>query len=157
MVVAGAENDAMQRTQKKLVLAQAFAQVEGAFLPRCYAPEALEDPFVLPPLHRLGWRCAQAFQALECGDITQYVHLLRKSLEVCPGMKGMINFLLSNTPQLQEPSEELQMLAEQIRMALARFAPNDPAVSMLKSSEAYRKVAHLIEGVSAVAWGGQLQ
>lgn len=157
MVVAGAENDAVQRTQQKLALAQAFAQVEGAFLPRCYTADALEDPFVLPPLHRLGWRCAQAFEALECGDAAQYVHLLRKSLEVCPGMKGMINFLLSNTPQLQEPSQEMQMLAEQLRMALARFDPSDPAVALLKQSEAYRKVAHIIEGTPAVVWGGQPQ
>ena len=157
MVVAGAENDAVQRMQQKLDLAWAFARVEGAFLPRCYTAEILEDPFVLPPLHRLGWRCAQAFRALERGDAARYVHLLRKGLEVCPGMKGMINFLLSNTPQLQEPSQELQMLAEQLRMALARFAPNDPAVALLKQSEAYRKVAHIIEGTPAVAWGGQLQ
>ena len=157
MVVAGAENATVQRTQQKLDLAWAFARVEGTFLPRCYTTEMLEDPFVLPPMHRLGWRCAQAFEALECGDAAQYVHLLRKSLEVCPGMKGMINFLLSNTPQLQEPSQELQMLAEQLRMALARFDPSDPAVALLKQSEAYRKVAHIIEGTPAVVWGGQPQ
>lgn len=157
MVVRGAEEEAMERTKQKLDLAWAFASIEGAFLPRCYAMEVLEDPFLLPPLYRLGWRCTQAFESLECGNVTQYVHHLRKALEVCPGMKGMINFLLSNTPQLQEPNQELQMLAEQIRMALARFSPNDPAVAMLKSSEAYRKVAYLIEGAPALAWGGQLQ
>lgn len=157
MIVAGAENNAAQRTQQKLDLVWAFAQVEGAFLPRCYTEDALEDLYILPPMHRLGWRCAQAFQALGRGDSAQYIHFLRKGLDVCPGMKGMIEFLLSNTPQLQEPSQELQMLAEQIRMALARFAPNDPAVAVLKSSEAYQKVAHLIEGIPAAGWGGQLQ
>lgn len=157
MVIDGVENNAVQRTQQKLDLVWAFAQVEGVFLPRCYTKDALEDPYILPPMHRLGWRCAQAFQALGRGDSAQYVHFLRKGLDVCPGMKGMIEFLLSNTPQLQEPSQELQMLAEQIRMALARFAPNDPAVAVLKSSEAYQKVAHLIEGTLAVVWGGQLQ
>lgn len=154
MVVTGAENDAAQRMRQKQDLAWAFARVEGAFLPRCYTAEVLEDPFVLPPMHRLGWRCAQAFQALERGDTTQYVHMLRIALAAFPGMKGMINFLLSNTPQLQEPSEELQMLAEQLRMALARFSPNDPAVALLKQSEAYQKVAYLIEGTAAPAWGG---
>lgn len=157
MVIAGAENEATGRTRQKLDLARAFAQVEGAFLPRCYTPEALDEPMILPPLHRLGWWCAQAFQALDRGDAAQYVHLLRNALAACPGMKGMIDFLISNMPQLPGPSQELVMLAEQIRMALARFSPNDPAVAALKRSEAYQKVSHLIEGTPAVAWGNQVQ
>lgn len=146
MVIEGQKDTSARKDQEKLDLARAFAQVEGEFLPRCYTAEALDTPFLLPPLHRLGWCCAQAFQALDRGDDTQYIHLLRKGLESCPGMKGMISFLISAVPQPQEPSEELQMLAEQIRMMLARFSPDDPAIAALKSSEAYQKVAHLIEG-----------
>ncbi len=72
-------------------------------------------------------------------------------------MKGMIEFLISNIPQFEEPSQEWMMLAEQIRLVLARFSPNDPQIVALKSSEAYQKVTHLIVGAPAVAWGSPLQ
>ncbi len=72
-------------------------------------------------------------------------------------MKGMIELLISNIPQFGEPSQELIMLAEQIRLVLARFSPNDPQIVALKSSEAYQKVAHLIVRTPIVAWGSPVQ
>ena len=49
------------------------------------------------------------------------------------------------------------MLAEQIRMVLARFSPNDPQIVALKSSEAYQKVAHLIVRPPIVAWSSPVR
>lgn len=145
-----------------LALARSFAQVEKAFLPLCYASEALTESrlFLLPPLHRFGWYCAQAFGALDAEDGTGCVSLLRKGLAACEAAKDMVKFLLLHTQELQikpEPSEELRALAEQVRTVLSKFSPDDPEVAVLKQSEAYQKVAYLIEGIPAVAWGGLTQ
>lgn len=142
-----------------LMLAKAFVELERQFLPVCYAPEALnrENLFLLPPLHRFGWYCAQAFDALDAGDAAGYVRLLREGLAMCQGVKDMVEFLIDHTPELKTPSEELKALAEQIRAVLANFAPDDPTVASLKQSEAYQKVAYLIEGVEPPVVGGQLQ
>lgn len=142
-----------------LVIARMFARVERKYLPLCYAPGALEDPrlFLLPPMHRFGFYCAQAFDALDAGDAAGYVRLLREGLEVCEGVKDMVEFLLNGTPELKDPSDELKTMAEQIRAVLANFAPDDPAVAMLKQSEAYQKVAYLIEGLDVPVSGGLMQ
>ena len=139
-----------------------FARTEKAFLPFCYSPRVLreENLSVLPPMHRFGWYCVQAFEALDSGDAAGYVRLLRSGLSVCKNVKDMVEFLVEHTPELQtqpEPSAELQALAEQIRTVLANFAPDDPAVTALKQSEAYRKVAYLIEGADVPVEGGLLQ
>lgn len=140
-------------------LARQFARVEKKFLPAYYAAGILTEenlPF-LPALHRFGFYCAQAFDALDAGDGAGYVRLLREGLSICEGMKDMVEFLLEHTPQLQtppEPSEELKTLADQIRAVLANFSPDDPAVAALKGSEAYQKVAYLIEGMEVPVVGG---
>ena len=145
-------------TETGLGLAQAFAQVERGFLPLCYAPGALEEAylFLLPPMHRFGWYCARAYAALDGGDTAGYVRLLRAGLSRCESMTPMVEFLLKRTPELQAPtpSPELLALAEQIRTVLANFAPDDPAVVALKQSEAYQKVAWIIEGASVPVAGG---
>ena len=143
-------------------VAYQFAAVEKAFLPACYTQQALcrERLFLLPPMHRFGFYCAQAFDALDAGDASGYVRLLREGLTVSEGMKDMVEFLLEYTPELQEkpePSAELKALADQVRAVLASFSPDDPAVVALKQSEAYQKVAYLIEGVEAPVIGGLKQ
>lgn len=148
--------------EQGLSVGRAFAKAERKFLPLCYAPDALSDEnsFLLPPVHRFGWYCAQAFETLDAGDAAGCVHLLRAGLAACEEMKSMVKFLLGNMMELQvkpEPSAELQTLADQIRAVLANFAPDDPAVTALKQSEAYQKVAHLIEGVEVPVVGGLAQ
>lgn len=145
-----------------LTLARIFAQMDKVFLPLCYSREALTEKrlFLLPPMHRFGFYCSQAFDALDAGDRAGYVRLLREGLAVSEGMKPMVEFLLEHTPELQtppEPSAELKALADQIRAVLANFSPDDPAVVALKQSEAYQKVAYLIEGMEAPVIGGLKQ
>lgn len=130
-----------------MAVAGAFAKVEGAFLRRCYTPEALDDSSVLPPMHRLGWYCARAFEGLERGSTADYVHFLRGGLNAYPAMKPMVKYLIDHTPQLRKADEELKALADRLRSLLASYAPDDPAVEALKQSEAYRKVADLVEGI----------
>lgn len=144
-----------------ILLVRTFAQVEKSYLPVCYTAEILQEEnlLLLPPFHRFGWYCAQAFDALDNGDATSYVRLLREGLNTYEGAKEMVEFLIDHTPEVQAPppSAELLSLAEQIRTVLANFSPEDPAVAALKQSEAYQKVAYLIEGAPAAAWGGLMQ
>lgn len=147
--------------KRNLAVARAFARVEKAYLPVCYAPEMLkrEALFMLPPLHRFGWYCAQAFQTLDRGDQVGYVRLLREGLSICEDAKDIVEFLIDHIPetQPQAPSVEMAALADQVRSVLAQYSPDDPAVAALKQSEAYQKVAHLIEGLEPPVAGGQLQ
>ncbi len=133
-----------------LYLARAFAKVERAFLVGCYTSEVLkeENLVVLPAMHRFGWYCANAFDALEIGDSVEYIRLLRKGLVSCESRKDMVEFLINHTPELQAPppSAELLELAEKVRALLAQYDPADPAVAALKASPAYQKVSYLIEG-----------
>lgn len=147
-----------QDEEQGMALARAFAKLEEAFLPMCYSAGVLveERLFVLPPMHRFGWYCAQAFGALERGGAAEYVRLLRAGLDTCKDMKPMVEFLADHTAEVQRllTPPELKALADQVRVILARFSPDDPAVAALKQSEAYQKVAHLIEGAAAPVWGG---
>lgn len=136
---------------KAMELARCFARLEKVFLPRFYAEEVLreENLSALPPMHRFGWYCARAFDALDSGDAMSYVKLLREGLAANKGMKPLVEFLTEHTPELQAPSpvvsDELSALAEQIRTILANYSPDDPALAQLKASPAYQKVAWMIE------------
>lgn len=136
--------------QEGMELARIFARVEKDFVTGCYAPEMLREGnlCILPPMHRAGWYCARAFDDLEAGDATGFVRLLRAGLASCESMKDMVEFLAERTPELQTqlPSAELLVMAEKIRMLLASYPENDPAVAAIKQSPAYQRVAYLIEG-----------
>ena len=142
-------------------LARIFAKIEGIFIGRYYKADMLSDEaiYVLPPMHRFGWHCSQAFELLDGGDTQGYVRQLRAGLDLYGDVAEMVEFLLDYTPELQapQPSAELLALAEQIRTVLAGFGPNDPAVAALKQSEAYQKVAYLIEGLEPPVVGGLMQ
>ena len=136
-----------------LSLARSFAQTEKAFLPFCYSPQVLREETlsVLPPMHRFGWYCIQAFDALDRGDAAGCVRLLRSGLDVCNSVKDMVEFLLDRVEEMGRASRiaeappELIELARQVKLMLSRYAPNDPAVAELKNSPAYQQVAWLIE------------
>lgn len=156
MVLAAVRNFNWKDIAQGQKLAQSFVKMENVFLPRCYMPEVLCEEYILllPPIHRFGWYCGRALQALEAGDASSYARLLREGLKVCPEMKPMAEFLAEYTPQLQIPSKELTELADKVRGMLANFAPDDPAVAVLKQSPVYQKVAYLIEGIAAPVVGG---
>lgn len=146
-----------QDAAQGMVLARHFAAVERAFLSACYVPALLQEDGlrILPPMHRFGWHCALAFDALDSGDAVGYVRLLRAGLASCEGMRAMVEFLTKNTPALQpaQPSEELRLLADRVRAMLAAYPADDPAVAALKASPVYQKVAPLIETGEAPAAG----
>lgn len=154
LALAAIQFDCWSETDRGMDLCRAFVKIEGETLPRYYGEEALREENVpsLPPMHRFGWYCVRAFAALDAGGYQDYLRLLRAGLTACPSMKGIVEFLASNTPKLQEkmdPSPELRALADQVRTLLASFTPGDPALDTIRSSEAYQKVAYLIEGADA--------
>lgn len=153
--------DKNSNTALGIALARAFARMERVFLPLFYSEEALreENHFMLPLLHRFGWYAVQAFDALDNDNQAKCIHCLKKALSVCPDMQAMVSFLLEYTPELTAvhsppPSEELKALAGQIRSVLSMYAPDDPAVMLLKQSDAYQQVAYLIEGTAVPVKGG---
>ena len=144
--------------QQGMALCRAFAKIEGAFLPMYYAVDLLcdENIHLLPPMHRFGWYCGKAFWALDAGDSATYVRLLRQGLESCTEAKLIVEFLLKQLEESQkiQATPELLALAEQVRILLAAYPADDPAVEALKQSAAYQKVAHLIEGPELGIHGG---
>lgn len=138
--------------EKGLELARCFVRLEKAFLPRFYAGEVLEEANVsaLPPMHRFGWYCIRALDALDAGDPAGYARFLREGLAVNRGMKPLVEFLTEHTPEIQvlpqeDATAELSALAEQVRAILAGLDPDDPAVAQLKESPVYRQVAWMLE------------
>lgn len=85
---------------------------------------------------------------LEQGDELGYVRALRSVLEAAPAMRELVDFLLIHKPKTQA-QRQLEDLAAQVRAVLAHYSPDDPAVAALKNSEAYRKVARLLEQTPA--------
>lgn len=154
LTLAAIQSDCWSKVEQSMDLCRAFAKIESTTLPRYYGDEALKEENIstLPPAHRFGWYCARAFEALDAGNRKEYMHLLRLGLTSYPTMKGMVEFLAANTPEIKKtvnPSSELLSLAEQVRTLLSSFAPGDPALEAIRSSEAYQKVAYLIEGTDA--------
>ena len=126
-----------------------FVQVESALLPLLYAPQMLseENAALLPPMHRWGLYCAFALEALDSGKPQEYLALLRKGLNACPGQKDMVQFLLDRFMEDARPqtSPELLALAEKVRTILSAYDPDDPAVAAIRQSPAYQQVAWIIE------------
>ena len=155
------KNAGVENTERGLQAVRVFAHVERAFLHACYAESALTEArlFLLPPMHRFGWHVVQAFDALAAGDRMGYVRCLRNSLTANGDMGSLVEFLTENTPELQpsRPSAELQLLADQVRSLLMLYPEGDPMLEALKASEAYQRVAHLIEGTAPARWGSLAQ
>lgn len=147
------DKDAEEHVERGLSLARAFAQVERAFISRYYMPETLseENIYVLPPIHRFGWYCAQAFDWLNQGDFSCCVRSLRDGLDIYKDIAKMVEFLLDRVAEMEKLSRiaaappELIELAKQVKAMLSRLEPNDPAVMELKRSPAYQKVAWMID------------
>lgn len=48
-------------------------------------------------------------------------------------------------------------MADQIRKVLEQYPADHPAVAAIKQSEAYQKVAYLIEGTESTTWNEWVQ
>ena len=133
---------------RRYELFRAFAAAEKTFIPRYYAPQAVENLRVLPLRHRSGWRCAQAVEALDNGDFAVCVARLRDALQEDNRMAQAVNFMLeavSRRERVARTPPELREMAAQMRKLLASLNPDAPEVRQLKESPAYQQLAWLIE------------
>lgn len=124
-----------------------FFALATDYLPNYYNAELLEDEsdwIALPGLHRFALYLIRAYACWQQNDDLGYIRALRSGLEVAPAMKGMVDFLLEHKPKT-DAQRQLEKLAEQVQTVLSQYPPNDPAVIALKQSEAYQKVAPLLE------------
>jgi len=136
-----------------LGLARQFAEIEAKFLPLCYSPDVLNEDnlFILPPMHRFGWYMVQMFEAIDNVKFAGAARLLRKALETCNDMKPVVEFLsdqislLEREHTIHAAPPELIEIAKQVRNILAQYPEDDPAVTQLKSSPVYQRIAWLIE------------
>lgn len=146
-------------------LIHAFAKVEQKYLPHCYTQEVLtkEAVWTLPFMHRFGWYCVKAFQAKAVGDDVTYITLLREGMCAAPEVKKTVSYLLDVAEREKREFEiasappELLELANQVKVMLAGFEPDDPAIGELKKTPAYQKVAWLIEKPARSVFGTILQ
>lgn len=125
-----------------------FATVAEDFLFNYYRPELLSDADewnALPSVHAFALNLLQARSALQDGgDEVGYIHALRAALHADNSMKKPVAYLQEHRPWLMV-TPEMQMLAEKVKLILAQYPEDDPAVVALKQSDAYKKVAFLLE------------
>lgn len=131
-----------------------FGRIGEAYLQNMYHPNRLQDEQnmrFLPVLHRFAWYFLRAKAAVTGGDAAACIHALRKGLLQAPMMKDMVQTLLPMVENNSFPTDfaaappELLELANQIRAILQQYPADDPVVQTIKQSDAYKKVAYLIE------------
>lgn len=143
---------------KKLI--SCFRQLADSYLSQWYHPDLIRNEnklYLLPDLHRFTWYFLRSQEQLDKGDVSGCVRDLRLALEQAPQMKNMVAFLLDCVENGDYPaaiaaaSPELLELAEKVKAILSAYPPDDPMVQTIKESDAYHKVAYLIED-SGTQW-----
>lgn len=119
--------------------------VEREYLSIFYRPELLSETSIsaLPAIHRFGWYCIQADEAIKRKDKSGYLRLLRAGLATTPAMKGLVDFLAEQlaktTPSLQKndlsADPELQSIAKEARGRLAAMQAGVPASLVAQSDQ----------------------
>ena len=147
LTMAALRIETWQRPGRAKRLCGQFLSLAADYMPNYYSSallESKEDWNALPGMHRFALLLMKGQRAWESGDELGWVRALRQALQAAPAMKGMVEFMKRRRPA-RPADPQLRELAGQIRAVLARYAPDDPAVVQLKESEAYRKVAYLLE------------
>lgn len=140
-------------------LCNLFGTISARYISSLYNPTMIEHEenwIALPGLHRFALYLTRANTMLAQGDELGYVRTLKSALDIAPAMKNMVDFLLKQLEKRQCQSTPLELLelADKVRTILSQYPPNDPTVAALKQSEAYQRVAYLIEGMEAPSLSG---
>lgn len=131
-----------------------FGRIAEAYLKNMYHPDRLKDAQgvrFLPALHRFSWYFLLAKSVATQGNAIDCIHALRQALTQAPVMKEMVQKLLFMVENNSFPIDfasappELLELADKIRSILQQYPADDPVVQAMKQSDAYQKVAYLIE------------
>ena len=156
-------HDWRKRDEFGITLYQSCCHIMKQFFKAYYCAQMLENADyarVLPEAQMAGWYLVQAEQARSNDDLRSFARILKEMVHKLPAWKKMIGFLGEYYAPASEPleldkdalqekddavSKELLALAQQIKTILAQFPANHPSVKALKMSDAYQKVAKLIE------------
>lgn len=147
LTMAALRTENWQSPKRAKRLCGQFLSLAADYMPNYYSSallESEEDWNALPGMHQFALLLLKGQSAWESGDELGWVRALRQALQAAPAMKNMVEFMKRHRPA-RPADPQLRELADQIRTVLARYAPDDPAVIALKQSEAYRKVAYLLE------------
>lgn len=149
MAALRAENWQSPKRAKRLC--GRFLSMAMDYMPNYYSSallESEEDWNALPGMHQFALLLLKGQNAWESGDELGWVRALRQALKAAPAMKNMVEFMQKHRPA-RPVNSQVQELADKIQAVLVQYAPDDPAVVALKQSEAYGKVACLLEGGAA--------
>lgn len=154
-------NPAFVKNERYSALCAHLCGIAEEFLGRLYHPALCgEDLLVLPDLHRCVWHLLQTHTAACQSQWHRAITALQDALTAMPSSRPIIEHRMREIQRQLFPvaaSEELRSLAQQIQTLLSQYAPDDPAIQTIKRSEAYQKVAYLIEGAEAAGFGNLLQ
>lgn len=136
-------------------LFSAYLAAATDYIDSLYSEEVIstdEINVLLPQNCRFAYRCIQAEQYLQAGEVHRGIECLRNAVQDSHNMKDMVEFLCKRMERLHEErcissaiTPELIALAKQIRSVLSQYQEDDPALFVLKSSEQYQKMKFLIE------------
>lgn len=131
-----------------------LGRIGETYLQNMYHPDRLQDEQsirFLPSLHRFAWYFLRAKTFVTQGEASTCIRMLRQGLTQAPMMRDMVQTLLPMVENNSFPTDfaaappELLELADQIRAILQQYPADDPVVQAIKQSDAYKKVAYLIE------------
>ena len=148
LTIAALRAENWQSPKRAKRLCGRFLSMAMDYMPNYYSSallESEEDWNALPGMHQFALLLLKGQNAWESGDELGWVRALRQALKVAPAMKNMVEFMQRHRPA-RPANSKMQELADKIQAVLDQYAPDDPAVVALKQSEAYRKVAYLLEG-----------
>ena len=141
------------------ILRDKLEELSRELLPHLYSQELLackEEWIILSGTHQFYLWFLEGEKRRAAGDTAGYLHNLRQGLKQAPRMKDFVEFLLDEVekeeetaPPVIDATPELLALAEQVKRILSQFPPDDPAVAALKQSDAYQRVAALLEPPAA--------
>ncbi len=130
-----------------------FVELSEALLPELYSSTVFsqeENWCALPNYQHFALLLLKGKQQAIQGDALGFVQTLGEGLQVAPAMKTVVEHLSDHGMRLFSlPSPELLTLASEVRKMLAQYPEDHPAAQSIRQSEAYRKLAHLIEAPTA--------
>lgn len=151
-------NGMFYQEERRELLYRHLCEVTECFFEKLYQPNlGKEDVVILPALQRCCWYLVCEQKAIQTEQWKEAVYALRMALEAYPNFKEVAQWRLENIQRqkiIPTVPPELLTLAEQVRNILAQYPADDPAIITIKQSEAYQKVAYLIEGMDAPVFGG---
>ncbi len=136
---------------------EAFVAAAEGFLPTYYTNDLLCDPqnwSALPVAHHLALLLLDVHKKRLEGDKLGCTRTLRSVLTLSPGLSGVVRLISEEltadndtaTPKTSAHPPELLALADKVRAILTQFPDDHPSVVALRQSDAYKLVAHIIEG-----------